>query len=407
LLAGKATYDGDTLMAKLLAHRDQSIPSLRATCPEVPEQLEAVFKKMVAKTVQDRYQTMTEVIVELERCTTSPTTSVTIQQSATTTFEDGTFDFLKKPLEEPSILAKSAEKSTSGKSGNSKNTLFQPEITISDILKKITNPKVMAVAAVIALMFSGLFLIWSMKSGTKVKGIIKTQGAELVKLKLDLEEIEVLGKGITLDLVLIPAGKFVMGMLYETQHDVTLAKPFYMGKYEVTQEQWEGVMGNNPSIETKGAKLPVTDVSWEDCQEFIKKLNAKTKGGYRLPTEAEWEYACRAGTTTHYSFGDVLTKSDANCNESGGRIKEVGSYKPNAFGLYDMHGNVWEWCEDSYGDYPAGSAIDPKGPATGGNRVARGGSFNYGVSHARSSNRGLNSPTARSDDGGFRLARTP
>jgi formylglycine-generating enzyme required for sulfatase activity len=112
-----------------------------------------------------------------------------------------------------------------------------------------------------------------------------------------------------------------------------------MGKYEVTQEQWEGVrvMGGNPSL-NKGAKLPVTNVSWNDCQEFIKKLNAKTKGGYRLPTEAEWEYACRAGTTTAYSFGDRLTESDANIN--GEDIKAVGSYKANAFGLYDTHGNV-------------------------------------------------------------------
>jgi formylglycine-generating enzyme required for sulfatase activity len=110
-----------------------------------------------------------------------------------------------------------------------------------------------------------------------------------------------------------------------------------MGKYEITQEQWETVMGNNPSSRDKGANLPVTDVSWEDCQEFIKKLNAKTNGGYRLPTEAEWEYACRAGTSTAYSFGGSLTKSDANID--GSNINAVGNYKPNVFGLYDMYGN--------------------------------------------------------------------
>ncbi len=138
-----------------------------------------------------------------------------------------------------------------------------------------------------------------------------------------------------------------------------------MGKYEVTQEQWEAVMGNNPS-ETKGAKLPVTDVSWEDCQEFIKKLNAKTNGGYRLPTEAEWEYACRAGTTTAYSFGDKITPKDANYWDSKiGKSVAVGSYKPNAFGLYDMHGNVWEWCEDWYGDIPSGSGNRSEGASNG------------------------------------------
>ena len=123
---------------------------------------------------------------------------------------------------------------------------------------------------------------------------------------------------------------------------VTLTKPFYMGKYEVTQEQWESVMGKNPS-KVKEAKLPVTRASWDDCQEFIKKLNANTNGGYRLPTEAEWEYACRAGTTTAYSFGDAITPKDANYRDSKiGEPVAVGSYKPNAFGIYDMHGNVWE-----------------------------------------------------------------
>ena len=227
------------------------------------------------------------------------------------------------------------------------------------------------------------------------------------------EEVVGLGKGVKLEMVLIPAGKFMMGSPTsekgrnddETQHEATLTKSYYMGKYEVTQEQWEAVMGNNPS-ETKGSKLPVTDVSWEDCQEFIKKLNAKTKGGYRLPTEAEWEYACRAGTSTAYSFGDRLTKNDANIE--GDSIEEVGSYKPNAFGLYDMHGNVWEKCEDWFGDYPVRSVTDPKGPAKGEYRVLRGGSFYNYVSNARSSSRHIFfTPADRfSRFSGFRLART-
>ena len=226
-------------------------------------------------------------------------------------------------------------------------------------------------------------------------------------------EVIDLGKDVKLEMVLIPAGKFKMGSPEsekarrndEKQYEVTLTKPFYMGKHEVTQEQWEVVMGKNPSS-NKGAKHPVTNVSWEDCQEFIKKLNASTKGGYRLPTEAEFEYACRAGTSTAYSYGDSLTKSDANID--GDSIKEVGSYKPNAFGLYDMHGNVWDWCEDFYDDYPAGAVTDPMGPATGYNRVCRGrGSFKGNVSFARSSSRDLGPPTDRYSDTGFRLARTP
>ena len=242
---------------------------------------------------------------------------------------------------------------------------------------------------------------------------------QLVGIKKAQEEAEAYNLKVIqianeLELVLIPAGKFKMGSPTtefgrhngETQHEVTITKQFYMGKYEVTQEQWEGVMGINPSTKSKGAKLPVTSVSWEDCQEFIKKLNEKTSGGYRLPTEAEWEYACRAGTKTSYSFGDYLMKKDANV-DMGSSTKVVGSYKPNAFGLYDMHGNVWEWCEDWREDYPLGAVTDPKGPATGEDRILRGGSFFDNVSSARSSYRFNYSPTLRNYLlYGFRLART-
>jgi formylglycine-generating enzyme required for sulfatase activity len=193
--------------------------------------------------------------------------------------------------------------------------------------------------------------------------IVKEEGSEKVEL-IDL------GQRVKLEMVLIPAGKFVMGSSTPekarspfggTQHEVTLTKPFYMGKYEVTLEQWNVVMGNNP-IRGRAAKLPKDNVSWEDCQEFIKKLNAKTNGGYRLPTEAEWEYACRAGTTTEYSFGDNITEDDANC--FGDHTLPVGLYKANPFGLYDMDGNVREFCEDFYAPYQKGAATDPKGPLT-------------------------------------------
>jgi formylglycine-generating enzyme required for sulfatase activity len=259
------------------------------------------------------------------------------------------------------------------------------------------------------------------------------------KTKVDVVDF---GEGVKLEMVLVPAGKFKMGFtkkemegvkvdfqeelkkttqeeLYKAfleakvvdnfmswqgkQHEVTLTKPFYMGKYEVTQEQYEAVMGENPS-DTKGANLPVTDVSWNDCQEFIKKLNAKTKVGYRLPFESEWEYACRAGTTTAYSFGDKITPKDVNFGVSN--IKPVGSYKPNAFGLYDMHGNVSELCEDWHGEYPF-AVTDPKGPATGEHRVLRGGSVGNSESQARSSFRVIGLSTNRGNTNGFRLARTP
>ena len=148
------------------------------------------------------------------------------------------------------------------------------------------------------------------------------------------------------------------------------------GVYTVTQEQWQAVMGNNPS-HFKGEKnLPVEKVSWDDCQEFIKKLREKDKKPYRLPTEAEWEYACRAGTTTPFHFGETISTDQANYNgnftygngKKGVYRKKttpVGSFPANAWGLHDMHGNVWQWCQDWYGDYPQKDVVDPQGPEKG------------------------------------------
>jgi formylglycine-generating enzyme required for sulfatase activity len=229
-------------------------------------------------------------------------------------------------------------------------------------------------------------------------------------------EVIDLGKGIKLELVFIPAGKFKMGspetergrQKNESQHEVTITKSFLIGKYEVTQEQWEALMGKNPSVNV-GPRLPVTNVSWVECQEFIKVLNLKTKGEYRLPTESEWEYACRAGTNTATAFGETITSKDANYDESKiDKPVPVGSYKPNAFGLYDMHGNVWEWCSDWFANYPDGPLVDPVGAKEGARRVVRGGSFNYfHVSNMRSSYRGdFNLPSSRTIGIGFRLAKT-
>ena len=221
-----------------------------------------------------------------------------------------------------------------------------------------------------------------------------------------------LGEGVKLELMCIPEGTFKMGSLridsYENdmpRHEVTLTNPFYMAKYAVTQEQWRVVMGNNLSY-FKGVKLPVNQISWNDAKEFIKKLNAKMDGGYRLPTEDEWEYACRAGTISEYSFGDYITPKNANYDESNiGKPVAVGNYKPNDFGLYDMHGNVWEWCEDWYGGYPGWPVEDPKGPAVGQYRVLRGGSFAVNSSRARSSSRIICAPAIRIHVNGFRLVR--
>jgi sulfatase modifying factor 1 len=167
-------------------------------------------------------------------------------------------------------------------------------------------------------------------------------------------------------------------------------------------------MGNNPS-RTKGVKLPVTNVSWNDCQDYIKKLNAKTNGGYRLPSEAEWEYACRAGTKTAYAFGNSITKSDVSFGKDSTMV--VGSYKTNFFGLYDMHGNVLEFCQDWFESYPVGSETDPQGPPMGQAKVVRGGSYHKNTNplFTRSAMRfGAGRSPSNSDiDLGFRLAKNP
>ena len=218
-----------------------------------------------------------------------------------------------------------------------------------------------------------------------------------------------------IEMVWIPAGSFDMGSPKdekgrdkgETQHRVTLTKGFWMGKYEVTQAQWQAVMGNNPS-RFKGSNLPVEEVSWNDCQDFIRKLNAKGQGAFRLPTEAEWEYACRAGTQSRFCFGDSDSSLGTYAwyrSNSGWKTHEVGQKSPNRWNLYDMHGNVWEWCQDWKGDYPSGSVTDPTGPSTGSGRVRRGGGWRLNPRYCRSADRSGGGPGLRRDDLGFRLAR--
>ena len=229
---------------------------------------------------------------------------------------------------------------------------------------------------------------------------------EQARLKVGVpaaKELDI-GGGVTMKVVRIPAGKFMMGE-GETQHEVTLSKPFYMGVTEVTQAQYAAIMGTNPS-HFKGATNPVEMVSWNDATEFCKKLSERTRQAVRLPTEAEWEYACRAGTATAFSFGDADSAlgdyawHDAN---SGSTTHPVGQKKPNVWGLFDMHGNVWEWCADWFGDYPNGAVTDPKGPVSGIRRVLRGGSWGNAPSICRSAYRGSYTPGLRNLRCGFRV----
>ena len=213
-----------------------------------------------------------------------------------------------------------------------------------------------------------------------------------------------------------PPGEFMMGSPSseagrdddEAQHKVRISRGFWLAETETTQELWHAVMGDNPSY-FKGNDLPVEQVSWDDCQEFIKKLNSNARSGlhFQLPSEAHWEYACRAGTRGAYNVSVAsLDNSGWYSDNSNGATHKVGTKTSNAWGLYDMHGNVWEWCSDWYGGYPSGDATNPTGPKSGSGRVVRGGGWDNRSGNCRSALRRRFSPGNRDIYLGFRLELT-
>ena len=228
--------------------------------------------------------------------------------------------------------------------------------------------------------------------------------------------------------VRVPAGRFRMGSpadepgheAWEVAHEVVLTHAFELGRTEVTQGQWEKVMGSNPSrfVDT-GPQLPVEQVSWYEVHEFLDRLERLSPGNrFRLPTEAEWEYACRAGTTTAYSTGATLSTDRGNYDgryplagqDVGrflGRPAAVASYPPNPWGLFDLHGNVWEWCEDDFCPYGPDGEVDPLRRCDSGRKVIRGGSWTFDADSARSAVRYSHRPQDRGPSLGFRVVREP
>ena len=282
--------------------------------------------------------------------------------------------------------------------------MYLPENTMSRI------PKALGVGVIV-----GFLVVMNAGCDKGKSRSEETQGGASPREMLTLD----LGNGITMKLVQIPAGKFMMGSpesekdRYSNegpQHEVTISKPFFMGVFEVTQQQYERIMGRNPSF-FKGAQNPVEFVSWEDAVDFCKKVSQKTGKTVHLPTEAEWEYACRAGTKTRFCYGDDASYSKLADyawygNNSYGQTHPVGQKRPNDWGLYDMHGNVLEWCADWYGaDYYASAKnADPQGPPSGTNRVQRGGGWFNTPGGCSSAGRRWGSPEFLSSDFGFRAA---
>ena len=236
----------------------------------------------------------------------------------------------------------------------------------------------------------------------------------------------VLPGGAEMEMVYCAPGEFLMGSpesedgrsANEKRHRVRLTRGFWLGKSPVTQGQWQSVTGSNPSSFCGNMRLPVDSVSWNMCRAFVEKVAESVRrqfgGEARFPTEAEWEYACRAGTATAYSWGNSLYGDKANCDGSSpygttrkgtdlGKTTPVGCYDANAWGFLDMHGNVWEWCADWYGDY-GGDAVDPAGPPQGWYRVLRGGCWNLYARNCRAAVRNWFKPDFRNSYCGFRLS---
>jgi uncharacterized protein (TIGR02996 family) len=234
--------------------------------------------------------------------------------------------------------------------------------------------------------------------------------------------VPLITNSVGMQFALVPAGTFLMGSppgeegRYDDegpQHRVTLPRSYYLGVSSVTQEQWQAVTGHNYS-RFKGRLRPVDNVSWEHCQDFCERLGKLDGRRYRLPTEAEWEHACRAGTTSPFSFGEVISTElanyDGNCTYGGSErglyrrmTTRVGSFPPNAWGLFDMHGNVKEWCADWIGDYDRRAAVDPQGLPSGIYRVQRGGSWFNIPRFCRSAMRRGSPPPHADNESGLRL----
>ncbi|MCE2717543.1 MAG: SUMF1/EgtB/PvdO family nonheme iron enzyme [Dolichospermum sp.] len=259
-------------------------------------------------------------------------------------------------------------------------------------------------------------------SSISLQGFIPNTISSRFNPAISSTQNENLGKGVVLEMVAIPGGKFLMGSpegqgddSEKPQHQVTVP-PFFMGKYPVTQAQWERVadlpkvkidLRSKPS-HFQGANLPVENVSWHDAQEFCARLSKATGKLYRLPSEAEWEYACRANTTTPYYFGDTITTDLVNHNGKYGKTTDVGKFYPNAFGLYDMHGNVWEWCEDGWHKNYINAPIWPNDSiawiSSNNKQILRGGSWIDLRGLCRSACRNGNNAYYRCYDYGFRVA---
>jgi formylglycine-generating enzyme required for sulfatase activity/tRNA A-37 threonylcarbamoyl transferase component Bud32 len=385
LLTGQVLFPGGTASEKWWKHAFEEPTSIEKLRADVPPGVAAVIRKLLAKKPEERFQAPAELAALLAQGAALPVGAVQARPVP-----------LALPVEADDTLAAGAGP-PQARQASKRHRLF--------LLSTVG-----AALAVIVLL--AIFLL---ANDNRSKAQLDTTARTTQPAEPKAGDI--ITNSIGMKLAYIPAGEFAMGSPQKEanhqgdegpQHKVRITKAFYMGAYECRQGEYEKVMGKNPSAFKDSPDHPVEQVTWDEAVEFCKRLSElpdekKTGRVYRLPTEAEWEYACRAGTTTTFHYGDSLSSKQANFN--GGKTTKCGSYPPNAWALYDMHGNVWEWCLDGVRKYePSDKPVqDPRGPMdAGGARVARGGSWVNGAWLCRSASRSPG-PSARHYGVGFRV----
>jgi formylglycine-generating enzyme required for sulfatase activity len=463
------------MLKKLLAHQQSPIPTFAAAGVAVAPLVQEVFQRMVAKSLSDRYPSMREAIVDLERCLVDHSHAPTAMVSSSAMgrlaeqvpavswpggpTSQGIATGAAAPVESPPIVFATSASAPAGEatmalSRTDADTNPQPLSFVTPATsirtrrppaRPLPSRKTMVLvgggvaALVVSLVTTAIMLSRSPtpapnsqtaatskrpnSAASKPQGpppplaiapfdaamAKKHQQAWADYLGMPVEKEIKLPGNVPLIMVLIPPGEF-MRSEDGKNHRVRITKPFYMGKYEVTQAQWQAVMGSNPSQFQDDPANPVEQVSWDDTEPFLTELNdARLVNQWRFgrPTEAQWEYACRAGTTTVFPFGNseiILGEYAWYTASSQHKTHAAGQLKPNAFGLYDMIGNVWEWCDDWHGGYAPSPQDDPSGPTMGSDRVRRGGSWRHRAADCRAADRVRFGPSSHASDLGFRLA---
>jgi formylglycine-generating enzyme required for sulfatase activity/tRNA A-37 threonylcarbamoyl transferase component Bud32 len=410
LLTGQLPFPVRTVAEKIYKHQYVEAPAVDTLCPDVPAEVSAIVRKLLAKRPEDRFQTPAALAEALAPA------ALSFPPDATWSYEPPLSHTVAADTVVPDGAAPTAHEQRPLPGRQSRKQL----LVASCLMLGLTLALVLA------------FREWS--SNAQIK-------AESTKPDPVSEPEKQVANSIGMKLTYVPPGTFLMGSTPEAierfrkephftdtaqwdqlegpQHEVRLARPFYLGIYEVTQAEYEKIIGTNPSVHRDGPAYPVGNVTWDEAVEFCRKLSAlpaerMARRVYRLPNEAEWEYACRAGKPTAYHWGDSLSPKEANirsgvpgqpdpASPAVGKPTKVGSYAPNAWGLYDMHGNVWEWCLDGTRDYTPTPVRDPRGPDTPSARMMRGGSWDNEAWNSRSAFRNPHAPGERYPHVGFRV----